>query len=124
MPRVPITRANKRFDFETLIMSRQEGRIYSADFSTGQGKYISKVFASNEEIFDVSIKISPKVEVRLTYIYEDADLNGIRISKVGGRRNSESISLSNFDLKMLLETLELFSDIDLEAVARESVVLD
>lgn len=120
-PRVPIENS---FNFDSLIMSRQPGRIYSADFATGRGKYISKVFISDEEQFDVSIKISKRVEVRLTYIFDDADLNGIRISKVGGRTKGESVTLSSFDFRMLLETLELFSSIDLGAVARDSVVLN
>jgi len=118
------TEVYKLSPFDQLTLSREEGRIYSADFATGQGKYISKVFASDEEPFDISIKVSPKIEVRLTYIYNDKDINGIRISKVGGRNKSESVTLSSYDSKMLIETLQLFSSIDLGAVARESVLLD
>ena len=109
--------------FDSLILNREEGKIYSADFQTGQGKYISKVFASDEEPYDVSIKISPRVEVRVTYIYKDKDINGVTVTKVGGKKR-ESISLSNYDSKMLLGTLQLFSGVDLGAVARESVLLD
>lgn len=121
---VAINEIHKLNGFDSLILTRQEGRIYSADFVTGQGKYISKVFASDEEPFDLSIKVSPKVEVRLAYIYKEKDINGIRISKVGGRNKGESVTLSSFDAKMLLATLQLFSEIDLESVARENVLLD
>lgn len=118
------TEAHKISGYDSLVLSRQEGKIYSADFLNGQGRYISKVFASDEEPYDISIKVSPKVEVRVTYIYKDKAINGIRIAKVGGMKNGESVSLSTYDTKMLLATLKLFSGVDLEAVARESVVLD
>lgn len=121
---IVITEAQKLDTFDALTLSRQEGKIYSADFATGQGKYISKVFASDDEPYDASFKVSPKVEVRLTYIYKDKDFNGIRICKVGGRNKSESVTLSSYDSKMLLGTLRLLSGIDLEAVAKENVLLD
>lgn len=121
---VEFTEAHKINSFDTLILRRQEGKIYSADFTAGQGKYISKVFASDEEPYDVSFKVSPRIEVRVTYIYKDKSINGIRITKIGGKKGGESVSLSTYDAKMLLATLQLFSGVDLEAVARESVVLD
>jgi hypothetical protein len=121
---VVITEAQKLDTFDALTLSRQEGKIYSADFFNGRGKYISKAFASDDEPYDISFKVSPKVEVRLTYIYKDKDINGIRIAKVGGRNKSESVTLSSYDSKMLLETLRLFSGIDLESVAKENVLLD
>lgn len=118
------TEADKISGFESLILSRQEGKIYSADFASGQGRYISKVFASDAEPYDVSIRVSPKVEVRVTYIYDDKSINGIRVTKVGGKKGGESIALSTYDARMLLATLRLFADVDLDSVARESVVLD
>lgn len=120
---VEFKEVHKNPNTDSLILSRQEGKIYSADFSNGQGRYISKVFTTDEEPYDVSIKVSPKVEIRLTYIYKDKDINGVKITKVGGKK-PESITLSNYDSKMLLNTLQLFSEVDLQAVARESIVLD
>ena len=121
---IKFSQADKVDGFERLILRREEGKIYSADFASGKGKYISKVFESDTEPYDISIKISPKIEVRVTYIYDDKSIKGICITKVGGRKNSESIALSSYDAKMLLATLHLFSEIDLEPVARESVLLD
>lgn len=113
----------KQDNFEQVILRREEGKIYSADFGSGEGKYISKVFSSDEEPYDVSMKVSPRVEVRLTYIFNNKDINGIKISKVGGRK-AESVTLSSFDSKALLGTLAMFAQMDLGAVAKESVLLD
>lgn len=120
---VEIANWHKINSFDSLILYREEGKIYSADFQNGQGKYISKVFNSDEEKYDISIKVSPKVEVRVTYIFKDKDINGVTITKVGGR-NRESITLSKYDSTMLLQTLQLFSGVDLESVAHEGIVLD
>lgn len=117
------TSAHKASDTDSLILRRKEGKIYSADFSSGQGKYISKVFKSDEEPYDISMKVSPRIEVRVTYIYKEDDINGIKITKVGGKK-PESVTLSKYDSEMLLATLELFSGVDLGSVAKENVIFD
>lgn len=121
---IKFTEADKINGFQSLILKRNQGRIYSADFLNGQGKYISKVFASDDAPYDISIKVSPKIEVRVTWIYKDKSINGLSITKVGGKKGGETVTLSTYDAKMLLSTLQLFSEVDLESVAHENVVLD
>ncbi|MDR2772641.1 MAG: DUF4263 domain-containing protein [Elusimicrobiota bacterium] len=104
-----------------ITSNRKEGKIYVADFKNNTGKYISSVFDSDNPV-DVVLQISPKVNVRISYIFEKNDIRGLQLIKTNGR-SEEKMTLSSFDGKNILALLQLFSQIDLNGIANESIVL-
>lgn len=110
-------------DGASILARRGAGEIYSADFGNGTGKYISAVIDSSD-LYDVSIKISPKIEVRLTYIIEKNEVCGLQISKLDNRGKRTDLHLSTLDWIGVLNLLHIFSGMDLSAVAHKSLIIE
>lgn len=108
---------------QKILENRKNGQIYCADFSNGEGKYISTTFESDEPV-DLSLKISPKVEVRFTYILNEDGVNGLQISKLSSRGVVEKIHLSTMDWQGVLALLEIFKEVDLSSIAKGSLILN
>jgi len=110
-------------DAASILARRNAGEIYCSDFNSGIGKYISSVFDSSDP-YDVSIKISPKIEVRLTYILDKKEVSGIQISKLDGQGKRIDMHLSTLDWQGVLTLLHVFSEMDLSAVAHKSLIIE
>lgn len=116
-----------RFGFQPseddILRSKKVGRIFVADFQLGTGKYISIAEYSNENPPDIEIKISPRINLRVTYLTKEDKITGIQLSKVNGTKY-ESINFTTLDFEKILQLLELFSELDLKSIANKSIVLD
>jgi hypothetical protein len=108
---------------EEILATRESGQIYSADFNSGEGKYISTVFDTLGPV-DAVIKISARIELRLTYIFNDKTIHGIQLLKVSSDGRTEKIHLSTLDWKKVLDLLHIFDEVDLESVASGTLILD
>jgi len=109
-----------------IINNKKAGVIYVADFSTGVGKYISVAeYGTPDATPDIDIKVSPKINLRITYIQkaEGGEIDGVEIAKVVGNK-IDKVTLHSFDFKRVLQLLHLFSDMDLKAISNRSIVLD
>jgi len=109
-----------------IINNKRAGVIYVADFSAGTGKYISIAeYGTPDAAPDMDIKISPKINLRITYIQRTGggEIEGVEIAKVFGSK-IDKVTLHNFDFKRILQLLHLFSDLDLSAISNRSVVLE
>src|SRR3989338_7590202 len=101
-------------DPASILARRSAGEIYCADFNNGTGKYISSVIDSSDP-YDVTIKVSPKIEVRLTYILDKKEVSGVQLSKLDGQGKRTDIHLSTLDWQGGLTLLHMFSEMDLSA---------
>lgn len=110
-------------DPAAILQNRKDGLVYTADFSEGTGRYISSSFSSSD-VIDASIKISPRIEIRLTYILNDEEIKGIQILKLNSNREVEKIHLSTLDWQGVLGLLSIFSEIDLKSLGRKSILLN
>ncbi len=112
-------------DEANIINNKTIGKVYVADFGNGEGKYIdiSEYGKNTEEIPDVDIKISPKINVRITYIIKNDKISGVKLTKVFGDK-IETLNLSNFDFEKILEFLKLFTELDIKSIANKSIILD
>lgn len=110
-------------DLASILARRSAGEIYSADFGNGTGKYISCVVDSSDP-YDVSIKISPKIEVRLSYIFDKKEVSGVQISKLDNQKKITQMHLSTLDWQGVLTLLHIFSEMDLSAIAHKSLIID
>lgn len=110
-------------DPAAIISRRVAGLIYSSDFRSGEGKYISAVIDSEEPV-DAVLQISSRIELRITYILKDEKVSGVQISKVNGSKTVDKINLSTLDLEGLAKLLQVFTSIDVSSVATGSIILD
>lgn len=112
---------------EAFIAHKKEGKIYVADFTDDQkkytGKYISAVFDDDEEPYDVKLKISPRVEVRISYRVDEDKIRGVQISKWKSGK-IEKINLSTLSFEGILGLLQIFLTMDLKSIANGSLILD
>lgn len=108
---------------EEILRNKTLGKIYVANFSNKTGKYISIAIKPDEEPYDVSIKISPRIEIRITYLERDNQIHGVQITKMGGKQ-IEKINLSTFDWLGVLRVLQVFSGLDLNSIANGNIILD
>lgn len=108
---------------EDILANKKAGKIYVANFANGEGKYISTIFDDKTEPFDLSLKISPRIEVRITYLVKDEKIQGIQICKLIGKK-IEKINLSTFGLDGILALLQIFTQLDLSSIANKSLILD
>jgi len=108
---------------EDIIANKKAGRIYVADFNNDSGKYISLAEYGSEEAPDVDVKISPKINLRVTYLTNDEKISGVEISKLF-RGKLEKIHFSTLDFEKILQLLKLFSELDLKSIANKSIILD
>ena len=105
---------------DPYIDLKNEDTIYVSNFP--HGKYISKTFKSKDRVDQDVFKVSPRIQVRLTYIKDNDELCGIKINKTGNR--PQELSLSKYDFKMLLATLDYFSELDFKSIANGTLVLN
>lgn len=115
-----------------LIANKLAGRIYCGNF-TG-GKYISVISVDsgfpleNEDIAIISV--SPRVELRISYIGSHNDTSGFKLKKI--KKNSSShqweadgeIVLSTFTIADLAGLSELLSKISLKNISQSRIDID
>ena len=92
---------------EEILANKKAGRVYVADFANGEGKYMSVIFDGKTTPYDVSLQISPRIEVRITYIANDEKITGVQISKLSGGK-IEKINLSTLSFEGILGVLHIF----------------
>jgi len=107
---------------EEILSNRKAGKIYVANFPSGEGKYISTVI-NEEDPYDISLQISPKIEVRITYITHKDEIKGVQISKLSNGK-IEKMHLSTLGFRGILGLLQIFSSLDLKSIATHSIILD
>lgn len=110
-------------DESDIINNKKNGLIYVADFKNKEGKYISAVIDDKNEPYDIKLEISPRIELRITYITSHDQIEGIKITKVYGRK-TETINLSTLGFEGVLSLLYVFSSLDLKSLANGSLILD
>ena len=104
-----------------IIHNKKAGVIYTADFPSGTGKYIS--IAEAGVTADLDVKISSRIHLRVTYLTNSEKINGVEIAKVSGDK-IEKIHFSTLDFERILQLLSLFSELDLKSVVNKSVIFD
>jgi hypothetical protein len=104
-----------------IIKRKKERVVYVADFPSGAGKYVS--VAETGSSADLDIKISSKIQMRVTYLTSANKISGVEIAKVSGDK-VERISFSTLDFERILQLLSLFSELDLKAITNKTLVLD
>lgn len=108
---------------EEILSRKKAGIIYMADFPNNEGKYISAIFDDDQEPYDLSFKISSRIEVRITYITHDEKITGVQISKLYNGK-IEKLNMSTLGFEGILSLLHIFSNLDIKSITNKSIVLD
>ncbi len=104
-----------------IFENKKNNVIYIADFSSGEGKYLSVV--DSMEHGDLEINISPKIQLRITYIAKKDKIAGVEISKLYNAI-VEKIHFSTMAFERILQLLKIFSKIDLKSITSRTLQLD
>lgn len=105
-----------------IIANKKAGVVYVADFPQG-GKYMSVVVDSDEIIPDLYFQISPRVQLRITYLTNSERIKGVEISKATNQK-VEKINFSTLDFERILQLLSLFTELDLKSISNKAIVLN
>ena len=108
--------------------SRISGEIRVSDFKGKNGKYVTIITDRTEENTDHVIKISPKIELRLTYIIKKDEITAIKIKKYISTKSdnklNQELSLSSVDCEKLIQILKTCSGLDFKSIANGELILE
>lgn len=108
---------------EEILLNRSTGRIYSFDFNSNIGRYVSATIDADLPV-DAVIKVSPKIEVRLTYIFDKNKIVGIQISKLNTDKKIDRINLTTLDWNGVVKLISIFDKLDIKSLASGSLIID
>ncbi len=110
-----------KVDEAEIIRNKRNNVIYVANFPKGEGKYIT---IADSVDYDIDIKISPKIQLRITYITEKNKITGVEIAKVETSGKLYKINFSTLEFERILQLLKVFTDLDLKLITNRSLLLD
>lgn len=106
-----------------ILENKKVGRIYVADFPKETGKYISVSEYEDYTGQDLDLKISSKINLRITYITNEDKITGVEISKLY-KGKLDRINLTTLSFNRIMQLLYIFSTLDIKSVANKSLILD
>lgn len=123
--KIPVLKGMEAFSTteKDIIENKKIGRIYVADFPKETGKYISVSEYEDYTGQDLDLKISSKINLRITYITNEDKITGVEISKLFNGK-LEKINLTTLSFDRIMQLLYVFSTLDLKSVANKSLILD
>ena len=110
---------------ESILSNKRSWVIYVADFPKWYGKYISLVedVIDDYDWEDLRLKISPRVEVRITYEVKKEKIKWVKISKLSQWKVYD-VNMTTCGFEAVLKILHIFSELDLKSVSNRSLMLD
>lgn len=110
--------SNRTSDQEGIIRNSRTNTLYSHDF--GNGRFFS-VIHEDESGFDV--KLAPRTMLKVVYLPEKRNIEGLHIVKLISNRETQKLDLSKFDFQQLRAFLEFVSTQDLDAIPERRMSL-
>ncbi|MDI5894802.1 Shedu anti-phage system protein SduA domain-containing protein [Flavobacterium algoritolerans] len=103
---------------DDVITNSKLEHLYNHDF--GSGRFFQVVFSNDEE---THIKLAPKTLMKIVYIREHEDIEGIEIIKMVSEIEKQRIKFSKFNFQQLKCFLEFINSIDLKCISDRRIVL-
>jgi len=103
---------------ETVILNSKLRSLYSHEFE--KGRFFQVVFADENE---THIKLAVKTMMKIVYIKENDDIEGIEIIKVVSEKETQKLKFHKFNFQQLRAFLHFINEIDLKGVAERRIVL-
>lgn len=116
MPRT--TRMTEKPTEDDVIQNSKLEYLYNHDF--GSGRFFQVVFANRNE---THINLAPRTLMKIVYIREKDDIEGIEIVKEISGTEKQRIKLSKFNFQQLKSFLSFINSIDLATINDRRIVL-
>lgn len=103
---------------EDVIANSRLEHLYNHEFE--RGRFFQVVFEDEKE---VHIKLAPRTLMKVTYIKENNDIEGLSITKLVDGEDKQTLKFSKFNLQQLQTFLQFIDEIDLGTVSKRRVQL-
>jgi len=118
--------SENNFDFppvseEDIILNSKLEHLYNHSF--GDGRFFQVVFADHNE---VKIKLAPRTLLKVVYLKEKNDIEGLEIIKIISNNEKQRVKLSKFNLEQLEQLrcfLDFINSIDLKGISNRRISL-
>jgi len=111
-------RINEKITEDDVIQNSKLEHLYNHDF--GSGRFFQVVFANEGE---THIKLAPRTLMKVVYIREKDDIEGIEIIKEVKGLDKQRIKFNKFDFQQLKSFLNFINSIDLATINDRRIVL-
>jgi hypothetical protein len=112
------TKMTEKATEDDVIQNSKLEHLYNHDF--GSGRFFQVVFAEDNE---THVKLAPRTLMKVVYIREKDDIEGIEIIKEVSGTEKQRIKFSKFDFKQLKSFLSFINSIDLATINDRRIVL-
>jgi len=106
-------------DETDIIKHSKLGYLYNHEF--GEGRFFQVVFEDENE---VKIKIASRTMLKVVYIKNKNDIEGIEIIKLIDDIEKQRVKFNKFNISQLKAFLKFISEIDLEGITERRIKLD
>lgn len=103
---------------DDVINNSRLEHLYNHDF--GSGRFFQVVFSDENE---THIKLASKTLMKVIYIRDNDDIEGVEIVKSISNIDKQKISFSKFNFQQLICFLEFINSLDLKTVSERRIVL-
>jgi hypothetical protein len=103
---------------EDVIFNSRLETLYNHQFD--KGRFFQVTFADEKE---THIKLAPRTMMKIIYIHNKDDIEGIEICKLVNGEQKQSLKFGKFNFEQLKTFLNFINDIDLKSVAERRIEL-
>ncbi|MEQ1763396.1 MAG: hypothetical protein ABL984_09660, partial [Pyrinomonadaceae bacterium] len=113
-----MSRSGSPSEEEDIIRNSRTNTLYPKDF--GGGRFFTVVF---EDESGFGVKLAPKTMVKVLYIPERKNIEGLHITKLVREKEVQKLDLNKFDFQQLRAFLEFISSLDLDSIPERRISL-
>src|SRR5690554_6526432 len=103
---------------DDVINNSRLEHLYNHDF--GKGRFFQVVFENEKETW---FKLAPKTMMKVIYLQDNDDIEGIEIVKVVSGEEKQRLAFSKFNFQQLKSFLEFINSIDMKSISDRRIVL-
>lgn len=103
---------------EEVAFNSKLEHLYNHDF--GDGRFFQVVFSDE---YEAHIKLAPRTLMKVVYLKDKDDIEGIQLIKVVSGKDTEKLKLSKFNMDQLRCFLEFINTIDLKGISNRRISL-
>lgn len=109
---------NFKISEEDVINNSKLEHLYNHDF--GKGRFFQVVFEGEKE---VSFKLASKTLMKIIYIPNKDDIEGIEIVKIVSGEEKQKLAFNKFNFQQLKIFLQFIDSLDLKSITHRRIVL-
>ncbi|MCU0467144.1 MAG: hypothetical protein MUF58_00965 [Arcicella sp.] len=110
--------SNEKPSENDIINNSRLEHLYNHSF--GDGRFFQVVFADESE---THIQLATKTMMKIVYLVNQDDIEGIEIIKFVSESEKERIKFSKFNFQQLRKFLDFINTIDLKGISNRRIVL-